>query len=247
MPGEFYDAVSHHLPPGQPVGPRGGRPRGPHRTVLKVIRYVPVTGCRRGDVPPETGCSGRTARRRPGGWGAPGIRDRLRVDLLRLLREHGEPDTDTVVVDASPHRAFGGGVDTGPGPVDRRKPDSKPTLMADGDGVPPVLGTAGANTSDHTRILPVPDGFPRVGGRPGRPKEAPDDLYADRGCDSDTARHPLRRMWSGRIPPGGTPDTAAGRAGAGGRSAGSGARGGRASGMAARGSPRTPGRRSPPR
>ena len=30
--------------------------------------------------------------------------------------------------------------------------------------------------------------FPQVGGKPGRPKELPDTLYADRGYDSDDTR-----------------------------------------------------------
>ena len=194
MPDEFYDAVSHHLPPEQPVGPRGGRPRVPHRTVLKVLWYVLVTGCRYADVPLEMGCSGRTAHRRLEEWEALGIWDRLHMDLLRLLRKHGKLDTDTVVVDAFLHRAFGGGADTGPSPVDRRKLGTKSTLMTDAHGVPLVLKTAGANASDHTQILPVVNEFPRVGGKPGRPKETPDDLYADRGYDSDTTRHLLRWM-----------------------------------------------------
>src|SRR4051812_1435170 len=37
--------------------------------------------------------------------------------------------------------------------------------------------------------------FPPVGGKPGRPKEMPDELYADRGYDSDDTRWLLR--WLG--------------------------------------------------
>ena len=32
LPPEFFDVVVHHLPPEQPVGPEGGRPRVGHRT-----------------------------------------------------------------------------------------------------------------------------------------------------------------------------------------------------------------------
>src|SRR4051794_5884655 len=35
MPDEFFELVSHHLPPQPTVGPKGGRPPIPHRTVLK--------------------------------------------------------------------------------------------------------------------------------------------------------------------------------------------------------------------
>ena len=40
--------------------------------------------------------------------------------------------------------------------------------------------------------------FPKVGGKPGRPKEMPDELYADRGYDSDTTRGIL--AWLGIEP-----------------------------------------------
>ena len=68
LPDDFYDLVCHHLPPEQPVGPKGGRPPIGHRTVLKVIWFVLATGCRWADVPPEMGCSGRTAQRRLRHW-----------------------------------------------------------------------------------------------------------------------------------------------------------------------------------
>ena len=53
MPEEFFDAVARHLPPEQPVGPEGGRPRIGHRVVVRVIWFVRATGCRYEDVPPE--------------------------------------------------------------------------------------------------------------------------------------------------------------------------------------------------
>ena len=49
MPDEFFDAVAHHLPPEQPVGPKGGRPRVGHRTALRVIWFVLTAGTRWGD------------------------------------------------------------------------------------------------------------------------------------------------------------------------------------------------------
>ena len=55
MPDEFFDLVAHHLPPEQPVGPKGGRPRVGHRVVVRVIWFVLATGARWEDVPPELG------------------------------------------------------------------------------------------------------------------------------------------------------------------------------------------------
>ncbi len=198
LPDEFYDLVSHQLPPERPVGPRGGRPRIGHRVVLKVIWFVLVTGCRWEDVPPEMGCSGRTAHRRLRDWEALGVWDRLHADLLRLLRQADKLDPDVVIVDAVLVRAFGGGEQTGPSPVDRSKKGTKHTLLVDRHGVPLAVRTAGANASDHRQIIPPVLDFPKVGGKPGRPKELPDELYADGGYDSEASRWLLR--WLGVEP-----------------------------------------------
>jgi len=198
LPDDFYDLVSHHLPPEQPVGPKGGRPRIGNRPVLKVIWFVLVTGCRWADVPCELGCSGRTAHRRLRLWEELGIWDRLHADLLRLLRQADKLDPDVAIVDSTFSRAFGGGDQTGPSPVDRRKKGTKHTLLVDRHGVPLAIRTAGANASDHTQIIPVVLDFPTVGGKPGRPKELPDEVYADRGYDSEATRWIL--CWLGIEP-----------------------------------------------
>jgi len=92
MPDQSYHRVAHHLPPEPPVGPRGGRPRVGRRAVPGVIRFVLTTGSRRDDVPPELGCSGRAARRRPRAWEEAGARDRPHADLPRLMPKRGEPE-----------------------------------------------------------------------------------------------------------------------------------------------------------
>src|SRR3954469_14212252 len=188
MPDEFFDLVAHHLPPEQPVAPGGGRPRVPHRVVVRVIWFVLATGTRWEDVPHELGCSGRTAHRRLRAWEELGIWDRLHADLLRLLREADKLDPGLVVVDGVIVRAFGGGEETGPSPVDRRKPGTKHTLLVDRNGVPLAIRTAPANRSDQVELIPIVVEFPIVGGKPGRPKEHPHELYADRGYDNDSAR-----------------------------------------------------------
>src|SRR4051794_22595040 len=193
MPDAFFDLVGHHLPPEPPpVGPRGGRPWIGHRVALRAIWFVLATGCRWEDVPHELGCSGRTAQRRLRAWEELGVWDRLHADLLGLLKRAGKLDAGTAVIDSVIVRAFGGGAATGPSPVDRRKPGTKHTLLVDRHGVPLAIRTAGANASDHTQIIPIVLDFPRVGGKPGRPKDRPDQLYADRGYDSDATRWILR-------------------------------------------------------
>ncbi|MCY3008128.1 MAG: IS5 family transposase [Planctomycetota bacterium] len=195
---EFFGILVHHLPPELPVGPAGGRPRVGHLTAIRVIWFVLTTGARWEDVPPEMGCSGRTAHRRLRAWEEAGIWDCLHADLLGLLKRAGKLDLDTVVVDGVTVRAFGGGESTGPSPVDRRKLGSKHTVMVNKTGVPLVIRTAGANASDHTQILPVILDFPKVGGVPGRPKELPNAVYADRGYDSESLRALL--WWLGIEP-----------------------------------------------
>src|SRR4051794_9785360 len=173
MPDEFFDTVAHHLPPGPPVGPKGGRPRVDHFSVIRVLWFVLTTGARWEDVPPELGCSGRTAHRRLRAWEEAGIWDRLKADLLGLLKRAAKLDLDTVIIDGVTVRAFGGGEATGPSPVDRRKPGTKHTVMINKAGVPLVIRTAGANASDHKQILPLVLDFPRVGARRAAPRSCP--------------------------------------------------------------------------
>jgi transposase len=198
MPDDFYDLVSHHLPPEQPVGPKGGRPSIVHRIVLKIIWFVLATGCRWEDIPQEMGCSGRTAHRRLQAWEELGIWDRLQADLLRLLRQQDKLDPEVVIVDGVLVRAFGGGENTGPSPVDRRKKGTKHTLLVDPNGVPLAIRTTGANASDQKQIIPLILEYPHVGGKPGRPKALPDALVADAGYDNEATRWLLR--WLGIEP-----------------------------------------------
>ena len=142
----------------------------------------------------EMGCSGRTAHRRLREWEELGVWGRLHADLLRLPRRADKLDPDVVIVDSVFVRAFGGGEQTGPSPVGRRKSGTKHTLLVDRHGAPLAIRTAGANASDHTQIIPVVLDFPKVGGKPGRPKEMPDELYAGRGYDSEATRWLLRWM-----------------------------------------------------
>lgn len=64
--------------------------------------------------------------------------------------------------------------------------------MVDRRGVPLAIRRGGANASDHRQILPIVLAFPRVRGGRGRPEELLDELYADRGYDSEATRGLLR-------------------------------------------------------
>jgi transposase len=192
MPEEFYELAVVHLPEESVPGAAGGRRRIEHYTVLKVIWFVLVTGCRWKDVPRELGCCGETARMRLKAWEEAGIWDTIHQTFLALLRQKNKLDMHTAIIDSTQVRAFGGGELTGPSPVDRRKTGTKYTLLVDRHGVPLVIQTAPANTSDQRQILSTTVAFPQVGGKPGRPKTHPDKLYADAGYDSDATRCILR-------------------------------------------------------
>jgi len=198
MPERLYQLAVPLLPPEEQPGPQGGRRRIGHYTVLKVIWFVLVTGCRWDDVPQEMGCCGETARTRLQKWERAGIWDRLHRLLLTMLHHEHELHAETAIIDTTQVRAFGGGEATGPSPVDRRKKGTKYTLLVDRDGVPLVLRAVAANRSDHCEILPAVTSFPVVGGRPGRPRTHPDTLYADAGFDCEATRNILR--WLGIEP-----------------------------------------------
>jgi transposase len=114
----------------------------------------------------------------------------LHADLPAALQRAGEFDLDTVIIDGVTVRAFGGGEATGPSPVDRRRPGTKHRHGRQG-GHP--VGDPHGRGQRHRQILPVTLDFPRVGCTPGRPKELPDEAYADRGYDSESLRALLRR------------------------------------------------------
>lgn len=198
MPEKFYELVRPMLPAEKEIGPEGGRPTKTHHTVLKVLWFVLVTSCRWKDVPKEMGCCGETARLRLQAWERAGLWSQIHQLFLTMLNHEHQLHLETVVIDTTQVRAFGGGDATGPSPVDRRKKGTKFTLLVDRDGVPLVLRAVPANRSDQKELLPTIVEFPVVGGKPGRPRTHPDELYADAGFDCEPARSLLR--WLGIEP-----------------------------------------------
>jgi transposase len=198
MPEAFYELARPLLPTERERGPQGGRPPIEHYTVLKVIWFVLVTGCRWKDVPREMGCCGETARTRLQAWERAGLWEGLHKLLLIMLRQANELHAETAIIDSTQVRAFGGGDATGPSPVDRRKKGTKFTLLVDRDGAPLVLRAVPANRSDQREIMPTVVSFPAVPGKPGRPPTHPTKLYADAGYDCEATRTLLR--WLGIEP-----------------------------------------------
>lgn len=188
LPDELWERIRPLIPP-HPPQPKGGRPPLDDRKVLTGIIFILKTGLPWEDLPQEMGCGcGMTGWNRLRDWQAAGVWDRIQRILLAHLRGADKLDFSRFIADTGHVRAVGGGEQTGPSPVDRRKKGSKHTLLVDKHGVPLAIRTAGANASDHTQIIPLVLDFPKVGGKPGRPKQRPDTLYADAGYDSEATR-----------------------------------------------------------
>ena len=99
MPEKFYELARPMLPAEKEIGPKGGRPPTGHRTVLKVIWFVLVTGCRWKEVPQEMGCCGETARTRLQAWERAGIWNQLHHLFLTMLNHEKQLHLETAVID----------------------------------------------------------------------------------------------------------------------------------------------------
>ncbi len=84
--------------------------------------------------------------------------------------------------------------------------------MTDAAGVPLVVQLTAANQHDVTTALPLVTEIPAVPGKPGRPKQKPDTLVADKAFDCEALRQLLR--WLGidpHIPKRGTGESGLGK------------------------------------
>jgi transposase len=183
LPDELWELIQSLIPP-HPPQPQGGRPFLDDRKVLTGIIFILKTGLPWEDLPQEMGCGcGMTCWNRLRDWQAAGIWDQIHQILLAHLRHADKIDFERFIVDTSHVRAVGGGEETGPSPVDRRKPGSKHAVLTDGQGVPLVVDTIPANTPDANQAVPLVDAVPPIGGKPGHPRKRPDKAMGDRGFD----------------------------------------------------------------
>lgn len=70
--------------------------------------------------------------------------------------------------------------------------------MTDAGGAPLKVETVAANQHDATTLLPLIVELPAVAGKPGRPKQKPAKLIADKGFDCQPLRNLL--AWLGIEP-----------------------------------------------
>jgi transposase len=191
LPDELWELIRPLIPP-HPPQPKGGRPWLDDRKALTGIIFVLKTGIPWEDLPQEMGCGcGMTCWNRLRDWQAAGIWDKIHRVLLAHLRHADKIDFQRFVVDSSHVRAVGGGEQTGPSPVDRRKKGSKHEVLTEGQGVPLVIDVLAGNTPDANQAVPLVDAVPPMGGKPGHPRRRPDKVLGDRGFDDEAERQKL--------------------------------------------------------
>lgn len=193
LPDGLWDLIRPLLPEHLPR-PKGGRPPVDDRKALIGILFVLKTGIPWEDLPQEMGCGcGMTCWRRMYAWWRAGVWHKIPNLLLSHLRARKPIDFARFLIDTSHVRAVGGGAQTGPSPVDRRKLGSKISLLTDAQGVPIVVNVIPANRNDTQETIPLLDQVPPIAGQPGRPRRLPERLQGDRGFDDEADRCELRR------------------------------------------------------
>jgi transposase len=191
---QLWEIVEPLLPPHKPRRFRypGRKPVDPRKALTGIV-FVLKTGIPWEYLPAaEMGISGVSCWRKLREWQAAGVWDELVEVLLARLHQAEKINWERAVVDASHVRAVYGGKKTGPSPVDRAKAGSKHHILVDGNGVPLAGRVTKANRNEITQLEKLVDQVPPVRGKPGRPRQRPDELYADRGYDSEAKRRALR-------------------------------------------------------
>lgn len=193
LPDDLWETIQPFLPP-HPPHPKGGRPFLEDRKVLTGILFVLKTGIPWEYLPQEMHCgSGMTCWRRLRQWFLSGVWNDVHHLLLSTLRCAQVLDFSRFLIDSCHVRALGAGAQTGPSPVDRRKPGSKIHLLVDAQGVPITCRLTAANRNDVEETLPLVDQVAPIAGQVGHPRQRPACLQGDRGYDDEGDRQELRR------------------------------------------------------
>ena len=193
LPDDLWEII-RPLIPKHPPRPKGGRPPLEDRKALTGIIFILKTGIPWEYLPQEMGCGcGMTCWRRLRDWYCAGVWNDIHHVLLNHLRQIKRIDFSRFLVDAIHVRAVGGGSQTGPSPVDRRKPGSKMHQITDGQGIPLVTRMTAANVNEVEELIPLVDAVPGIAGQVGRPRRRPDKLQGDRAYQSAAKEKELRK------------------------------------------------------
>ncbi|MDB5929067.1 MAG: family transposase [Polaromonas sp.] len=86
-----------------------------------------------------------------------------------------------------------GGAATGPNPTDRGKAGTKRHLLTDRRGLPLAFLLTGANVHDSVPLAELLNTVVPVKGRPGKPRQRPGKLHADKAYDHRRCRRACRQ------------------------------------------------------
>jgi transposase len=190
---ELWSIVKPLLPAEQPK-PKGGRPRVSDRAALTGILFVLRSGIPWEMLPQEK-------------------RLRLGRDMLaptaRLARSRGvgqtAPRTPAAPASSTAYRlepslcgqrvhpGKKGGAATGLNPTDRGKAGTKRHLLTDLRALPLAFVLTGANVHDSVPLAELLDAVVPVKGRPGKPRQRPGKLHADKAYDAKRCRRACRQ------------------------------------------------------
>lgn len=193
VPDKLWELVEPLLPP-EPPRCRRGRPVVSNRAAFTGILFVLKTGIPWRYLPKEMNCgSGMTCWRRLAEWQEAGVWEMLHMVLLDKLAEADRLDMERAAIDSASVAAPGGGYETGADPTNRGKLGTKRHVVVDGHGTPLAVTISGANVHDSQRMLRTVDAIqPIRTGMPGRPRQRPAKLYADKAYDARSLREALR-------------------------------------------------------
>jgi transposase len=192
LPDELWEIIEPRLPK-RPPRPKGGRPPLDDRKALTGILFILRTGIPWEYLPQEMGCGcGMTCWRRLRDWYRAGVWDNIHHFFLNCLRQAKRLDFSRFLVDGMHVRAVGGGSQTGPSPVDRRKLGSKMHQITDAQGVPLATRMTPANVNEIDELIPLVDAVPDIAGQVGHPRRRPEKLQGDRAYQSATKEQELR-------------------------------------------------------
>jgi transposase len=133
-----------------------------------------------------------TCWRRLHDWFHAGVWEAIHQVLLNHLRHDGRLDFSRFLVDAIHVRAVGGGSQTGPSPVDRRKLGTKMHQITDAQGVPLATKMTPANVNEVEQLIPLVDAVPEIAGCVGHPRRRPEKVQGDRAYQSAAKEADLR-------------------------------------------------------
>jgi transposase len=193
LPDALWERIEPLIPK-RPPRPKGGRPPLSDRQALTGILFVLKSSIPWELLPQEMGCGcGMTCWRRLRDWYRAGVWQKLHGLLLNQLRRAKRIDFSRFLVDAIHVRAVGGGSQTGPSPVDRRKPGSKMHQITDARGVPLATRMTPANVNEVEELIPLVDAVPNIAGQVGHPRRRPERLQGDTAYQSAAKEQELRR------------------------------------------------------